>query len=102
APVAWPYAIDVGEPSIRKARDEERIAAAFGIATFSLSAADQGLAMLELRVHYEDGLAMWLNGIEVVRSALGRDTTVSLAGRQHGPEWETFYVPVAPGLLRLG
>jgi len=26
----------------------------------------------------------------------------ALAARPHGPEWETFYVPIGPGLLRLG
>ncbi|MDB4960338.1 MAG: metallophosphoesterase [Myxococcales bacterium] len=102
-PGRWPYDID-GDPLrvIPAPAPDQRIAAAFGVTTFSLTAADQGLAMLELRLRYEDGVAAWLNGVEVVREALRSRAPTALADRPHGPEWETFYLPVAPGLLRLG
>ena len=67
---AWPYAVDAGQAVIPRAAEDERIAAAFGVTTFELAADDQGLAMLELRVRYQDGVAVWLNGVEVVRQAL--------------------------------
>jgi len=102
APAAWPYGVDGELPAIPAPRDTERIAAAFGVTTFSLAAADQGLRMLELRMRYADGAAAWLNGVELVRRGLARPGAMALADRPHGPEWETFYVPVAPGLLRLG
>jgi len=57
--------------------------------------------VLELRVRYRDALAVWLDGVEVIRDGLPRDPATAPA-RSHGPEWRTFYVPVAPGLLRLG
>jgi acid phosphatase type 7 len=101
----WPYALASGSATataIPKPGDDDRIAAALGVTTFKLAAADQGLAMLELRAKYEDGLAVWLNGVEVVRESLPRGATTVLATLPHGPEWETFYIPVAPGLLRLG
>jgi hypothetical protein len=102
-PARWPYDID-GEPlrAIPAAAAGQRIAAAYGVTTFSLTAGDQGLAMLELRLRYEDGIAAWLNGVEVTREALRSRAPTALADRPHGPEWETFYLPVAPGLLRLG
>ncbi len=102
APPAWPFAIDGDITAIPPARDGERIAAAFGVTTFTLTSQDQGLAILELRMRYEDGAAAWLNGVEVMRRGLARTGAVDLADREHGPEAETFYIPVAPGLLRLG
>lgn len=104
APTRWPLDLDgPGVPTLPPSSDTERIAAAFGITTFTLDAAMQGMEMLELRVRYEDGLVVWLNGIEVARSALLRSAAATaLAVRPHGPEWETFYIPVAPALLRLG
>lgn len=101
-PAAWPYAVDGELTAIPAPRDSERIAAAFGVTTFTLAPADQGLAMLELRMRYEDGAAAWLNGVEVLRRGLAHRDAMALADRPHGPEWETFYIPVAPGLLRLG
>ena len=105
-PAPWPYGVDPGPrgdlSSIPAPSETERIAAAFGVTTFSLTEVDQGLAMLELRMRYEDGAAAWLNGVEVLRRHLGSQDPVALADRPHGPEWETFYIPVAPGLLRLG
>jgi len=103
-PRGWPYALEAAaaSPAIPAAPDDQRIAAAFGVTTFSLGPADQGYEMLELRLRYEDGVAVWLNGLEVVRQALPRGDTTTLAARPHGPEWETFYIPVGPGLLRRG
>lgn len=103
APARWPFDVDAAAvAAIPLAKDDERITAAFGTTTFTLDPAAQGLEMLELRLRYEDGVAVWLNGIEVVRQALPRGASTALALRPHGPEWETFHVPVAPGLLRLG
>jgi hypothetical protein len=101
-PAAWPYGVNAELAVIGPPRDGERIAAAFGVTTFTLAPRDQGLAILELRMRYEDGVAAWLNGVEVVRRGLARRGAVDLADRPHGPESETFYIPVAPGLLRLG
>lgn len=104
-PRGWPYDVDTGAaaaPSIPAPPADQRISAAFGVTTFQLGAADEGYEMLELRLRYEDGVAVWLNGLEVVRRALPRGDATVLATRPHGPEWETFYIPVGPGLLRRG
>jgi acid phosphatase type 7 len=100
APAAWPYDVKGTVTAIPAPAEGQRIAAAFGIATFALTPAQQGLEVLELKLKYEDGVAVWLNGIEIVRQGLPRGPTTTLAVRPHGPEWETFFVPVAPGLLR--
>lgn len=99
-PAAWPYDVKGTAKAIPAPADDQRIAAAFGVATFELTAQQQGLEVLELRLKYEDGVAVWLNGVEIVRQGLPRGPTTTLATRQHGPEWETFFVGVAPGLLR--
>jgi hypothetical protein len=105
-PARWPYAVDGdahGRGPLRPvAADDQRIAALFAVTTFSLGAADQGLRVLEVRLRYEDACAIWLGGVEVARRALPRGRAMALATAAHGPEWETFYVLVAPGLLRLG
>ncbi|MDX2090056.1 MAG: metallophosphoesterase [Kofleriaceae bacterium] len=103
APARWPFAVDGDAKAIPAPSDDERIAAAFGITTFSLARTDEGLAMLELRVRYQDGLVAWINGVEVARRSLNLAASpTALAERPHGPEWETFYVPVSPHLLRAG
>lgn len=56
--------------------------------------------LLELRVRYRDGIAVWLNGVEIMRRALGAPALWQGADRPRGPEWETVYVSVRPGLLR--
>jgi hypothetical protein len=99
APKAWPYDVEQAVSAIPAPAEDQRIAAAFGVTTFSLPPAMQGLEVLELRLKYEDGVAVWLNGVELVRQSLPRGSTTMLAKGPHGPEWETFYVPVAPGLL---
>jgi hypothetical protein len=101
-PPAWPWDVRGNVTAIPAPADTERIAAAFGVTTFSLAANQQGYEVIELRLKYEDGVAVWLNGIDIVRQNLPRGPSTTLAKRQHGPEWETFYIPVAPGLLRSG
>jgi predicted phosphodiesterase len=103
-PRGWPYDLEGGAaaPAIPAPAGDQRIAAAFGVTAFSLGPTDEGYEMLELRLRYEDGVAVWLNGVEVVRQALPRGGTTALAARAHGPEWETFGIPVGPGLLRRG
>ncbi|HEV7557757.1 MAG TPA: metallophosphoesterase, partial [Kofleriaceae bacterium] len=82
--------------------DDVRIASLFAVTTFSLTRSDEGMRMIEIRARYQDGIAIWLDGVEVARQALPHGSTVALATRPHGPEWETFYVPIGPGMLRLG
>ncbi|HEY5936283.1 MAG TPA: metallophosphoesterase [Kofleriaceae bacterium] len=101
-PPGWPHTLGGGAAAIRAPGDDERIAAAFGVTTFTLGAQERGLEMLELRLRYQDGVAVWINGVEVVRQALADKTVTALADHPHGPEWETFYIPVAPPLLRHG
>lgn len=105
-PRGWPYDVGGGGAAVAGAiaapGDDQRIAAAFGVTAFSLGPADEGYEMLELRLRYADGVAVWLNGVEVVRRALPRGDTTALAARPRGPEWETCYIPVGPGLLRRG
>ena len=102
APAAWPYDVAGDAKAIASPGADERIAAAFGVTTFSLAPTQQGFEVLELKLEYQDGVAVWLNGVEIVRQNLPRGSTTTLATRAHGPEWETFYIPVAPGLLRAG
>jgi acid phosphatase type 7 len=104
-PASWPYELDAparGSGALAPNADAQtRVAALYAITTFSLGSEHGGLRVLEIRVRYRDGCIVWLNGIEVARRAIevaGR----GVASRPHGPEWETFYVPAAPGLLRLG
>ena len=104
APAAWPYDVDtatVAKGALAPKATDARVAALFAVTTFSLTSEHQGLRVLEIRVRYYDGVAVWLNGSEVARRSLDGGP-VALAQRPHGPEWETFYVQVAPGMLRLG
>jgi hypothetical protein len=104
APAAWPYDVDtatVGKGPLAPTAPDARVAALFAVTTFALGREHQGLRVIEIRLRYHDGCAVWLNGSEVARRSLDGGP-VALAQRPHGPEWETFYVPVAPGLLRLG
>jgi len=99
-PAGWPYDHDGTATAIGKPPEGRRIAAAFGLTTFAIT--DPAIAMLELRLRYRDGVAVWINGLEVARDSLPRGSTVALATHPHGPEWQTFYIPAAPGLLRRG
>jgi hypothetical protein len=104
-PAAWPYDIDQPVRGTGKlapvAAVDSRIAAMFAITTFSLGPEHSGLRVIEIRLRYQDGVVVWLNGLVVARRALD-GSPGALAARPHGPEWETFYVPAAPSLLRLG
>jgi hypothetical protein len=113
-PVGWPFAVD-GDVGGRLAIDggvlprpapDGRIAAAWAVTRFTLDAgaADtRALRVLELRVRYRDGLAAWLNGVPIARRELtAAAPALAIATRPHGPEWESFFVPVAPGLLHAG
>jgi acid phosphatase type 7 len=77
-----------------------RVAALLATSVINLRVLDARL--LELRLRYRDGIAVWINGVEVMRRALSGAALSQLADRARGPEWETVYVPVVPGLLRLG
>lgn len=104
-PAAWPYDVDKPLRASGKlaptAAPDQRIAALFAVTRFALGLDHTTLRVIEIRLRYRDGCAVWLNGVEVARRSL--DTgTMTLASVPRGPEWETFYVPVAPGLLRLG
>lgn len=105
-PKAWPYEVDAPVRATGTLRPkpgvDERVAALFAITNFELTGEHTGLRVLEIRVRYRDGLIVSLNGVEVARQALDGPSVRGLASRPHGPEWETFYVPAAPNLLRLG
>jgi hypothetical protein len=104
-PAAWPYDLDQATRATGRLAPvpaaESRIAAMFAITTFSLGTEHRGLRVIEIRLRYQDGVVVWLNGLEVARRSLDGSPR-ALAARPHGPEWETFYIPAAPGLLRLG
>ncbi|MBA3463952.1 MAG: metallophosphoesterase, partial [Deltaproteobacteria bacterium] len=98
-----PFGIEGAVAKLPAATADTRVAVGYGITTFTLAAADSKLEMLELRLRYSDGIAAWVNGVEVARRGLAIDATpTALAARPHGPEWETFYIPVVPSLLRAG
>ena len=78
APPTWPYDVRGDAKAIPAPPDDQRIAAAFGVTRFELALAQQGLEVLELRLKYEDGVAVWLNGVEIVRQGL-----------PHGPSTRT-------------
>ncbi|MCX5743680.1 MAG: metallophosphoesterase [Proteobacteria bacterium] len=102
-PARWPFAVDVPGTSLQPtAPPDRRIATLYATTTFTLTERDQGLQVLELRLRFEDSARVWLNGTEVVREALTFDGATALADRPHGPEWQTFFLPVGPWTLRLG
>lgn len=81
----------------------QRVSALLATTKFTVTPAGLGgHRLLELRLRYRDGLALWLNGVEVLRRSLNAPALWQLADRPRGPEWETIYVPVTPGLLRAG
>ena len=81
----------------------ERIAALYASRQFAVGAELADLALLRLRARYQDGIVIYLNGREVARRNIDADAaTMAVARRLHGPEWETFYIPVVPGLLVAG
>jgi hypothetical protein len=119
APDGWPHTLDAGAlgkgPFAIPNKDgtceckttlpvtaDERVSALYALGRFELGADHADLRVLELRLRYRDGVAIWLNGIEVARRGLDAAPQKQLATRARGPEWEIFRIPAAPGLLRTG
>lgn len=81
----------------------QRIAVLYATRRFTVGAEHASVRLLRLRVRYSDGLVAHINGREVARRNLAAEAGgMDLAERPHGPEWETFYIPVVPGLLVRG
>jgi hypothetical protein len=81
----------------------ERVAVLYAGRVFTVGDELGKLRMLRLRVRYQDGLVAHINGREVARRNIAPDSgPLDIADRPHGPEWETFHIPVIPGLLRRG
>ncbi|MBP9086440.1 MAG: metallophosphoesterase, partial [Kofleriaceae bacterium] len=76
----------------------QRVAAVYASAQFTIDAAP--LEVIEVRMRYHDAVAVAINGWVMARRQWPRDQ--GSAARPHGPEWETFYIAVAPGLLAPG
>jgi len=104
-PKVWPLDVDTAVLQSGKlapaAPADQRVAALYAVTKFALGD-HHALRVLEIRLQFRDGCAVWLNGIEVARRSLAAGSPMTLASQPHGPEWETFYVPVTPGLLRTG
>lgn len=82
---------------------DERVAVLFATRAFQVGHELERMRLLRLRARYEDSLVAYINGREVARRNLPADAApMAVAERPHGPEWETFYIPVVPGLLRRG
>lgn len=87
----------IGDP------ERERVAALYVRRPFLVGSELSRVKLLRLRVRYRDGLAVYVNGVEVARRNLEPGSAPNApALRSHGTEWETFYVPVLPGLLFVG
>jgi 3',5'-cyclic AMP phosphodiesterase CpdA len=87
----------VGDPA------RERVAALYLRKTFQVGDELDRIRVLELRARYQDGLVARINDVEVARRAIDAGAPpLRLASRTHGPEWESFYVAVRPGMLRAG
>jgi hypothetical protein len=81
----------------------ERVAALYAVRRFTVGPELGALRMLALRARVRDGLVARINGREVARRHIDpAGSAVAFAARPHGPEWETFHIPVVPGLLRAG
>lgn len=118
-PPAWPRALEgtLGQAPLgvtdgrRSCRcktslgdtSKERIAVLYAARRFEVGAERSAIKLLRLRARYGDGLVAYINGREVARRnvAVGGEV-MALATRPHGPEWETFYIPVTSGLLVPG
>ncbi len=75
-----------------------RVAVVYASTQFVLDATP--CEVIEVRVRYRDAIAVAINGWVMARRQWPRDQ--GSAARPHGPEWETFYIAVAPGLLVPG
>lgn len=83
--------------------DAQRTAAVYATRRFTIGDELDRVRLLRLRVRYRDGLVVHINGREVARRNLSPDAEImDIAVRPHGPEWETFHIPVVPGLLARG
>ncbi|ACY18010.1 metallophosphoesterase family protein [Haliangium ochraceum] len=81
----------------------ERVAAVYLTHSFRAGAEAEQVRLLHLRARYRDGLVAYLNGRQIARRNLAAEAgLMDQAERPHGPEWETFYIPLTPGLLRRG
>ena len=79
-----------------------RIAALYAQATFTAGDEVAEARVIELKLRYEDGMVAYLNGREVARRGIGRETAATApVDRASGPEWETVYLP-AKGFLKKG
>lgn len=79
----------------------DRVAILWATTRFEVTRDD--LRVLDLGVRYNDGVVVYLNGVEVARRRLEQDARpMEMAWAARGYEWETFHVPVVPGLLRAG
>ena len=82
---------------------ERRIAALYTSQVFTVGDEIGSVRTLRLRARYRDGLIAYINGKEVARRNIAESAGPrDIAIRPHGPEWETFYIPVVPGLLSRG
>ncbi len=90
-------ATEIGDTS------KERVAVLYASRAFTVGEEISDLEVLRLRVRYRDGLIAYVNGREVARRNIDTGIpTMGVAARPRGPEWETFHVPVVPGLLGRG
>lgn len=107
-PAAWPLgnrdkARPTRAPIALTADDAERIALLWATTRFTLDAKTRDLRVLDVHARYGDGIVIWLNGVEIARRRIARDARpTEMAGLIRGPEWETWHVPVVPGMLRPG
>jgi calcineurin-like phosphoesterase family protein len=87
----------VGDPA------KDRIAALVVRKSFQVGGERARVKVLRLRARFQDGLVASINDVEVVRRNLEPAAAPGTsAARAHGPEWESFYISAAPGLLRDG
>jgi hypothetical protein len=81
----------------------ERVAVLRAKRTFRVGAEASRLKLLRLRVRYQDGLVVSLNGQEVARRYVDEAASpLAFSPRSRGNEWEIIPLPLSPGLLRAG
>lgn len=82
---------------------KQRISALYATRRFKVGAELSRMKVLRFRARFRDGLVAHLNGREVARRNVDRNAKpTDYARRLRGPEWETFHIPVTPGLLKRG
>jgi len=90
-------ATEIGDTS------KERVAVLYASRSFTVGDELGEIDVLRLRARYRDGLIAYVNGREVARRNIDAAIpSMGVAARPRGPEWETFQVPLVPGLLRRG